>query len=177
MSKIIEKDPKTRSLGIPRAMLYYRYRILWKHFFDELGMDIRLSPPTNREILQQGTAAAMDEACLSTKIYLGHVQSLLKQCDLILVPRIASFGHQRVMCTKFQALYDLTCNTFPEYSEKFISYNIDIPEKKEEEGALLDLAARLGFSRKAAKNAYKQAKKAEQEDWKQRCRTQERLYQ
>ncbi|MCD8054222.1 MAG: acyl-CoA dehydratase activase-related protein [Lachnospiraceae bacterium] len=177
MSKNIVKEPDTRRLGIPRAMLYYRYRVLWKRFFDELGLEVRLSPPTNRDILQQGTAAAMDEACLSTKIYLGHVRSLLDGCDLILVPRVASFGHQRVMCTKFQALYDLTCNTFPEYREKFISYNIDIPEKKDEEGALLALAAGLGFPRKAARNAYKQAKKAEQEDWKQRCRTQERLYQ
>lgn len=55
-------------IGLPRAMLYYRYGILWRAFFQELGMETAVSDPTDRKILEQGTALAIDEACLSLKI-------------------------------------------------------------------------------------------------------------
>ena len=40
-------------IGIPRGLYYYKYNILWKEFFKELGCDIIVSPETNFEILQQ----------------------------------------------------------------------------------------------------------------------------
>ena len=42
-------------IGLPRAMLYYRYRVLWRTFFQELGMETVISAATDRDI-SGGTA-------------------------------------------------------------------------------------------------------------------------
>ena len=69
----------TPVVGIPRALLYHRYGMLWSEFFDELGVKTVLSPQSNREILERGSAIAIDETCLSNKLYMGHFYSPLQQ--------------------------------------------------------------------------------------------------
>lgn len=160
-------------IGLPRALLYHRYAVLWNTFFDELGVERIVSPPTNKEILDRGSARAIDETCLSTKIYLGHVDWLLGRCDYILVPRICGWGIEREMCTKFESLYDLTCNVFRDTGQRFITYNIDPKAKQDEEEAFRQLGLELGFTRKEIKNAYKRAKKAESENNKKKLKIQE----
>ena len=44
-------ENNTLTIGLPRAMLYYRYSVLWRTFFQELGMETVDSGPTDREIL------------------------------------------------------------------------------------------------------------------------------
>lgn len=57
-------------------------------------------------------SARLEEACLATKIFPGHVRELIGKCDDILIPRISNFGLQQSICTKFEALYDMTANMF-----------------------------------------------------------------
>jgi predicted nucleotide-binding protein (sugar kinase/HSP70/actin superfamily) len=167
---------KAPVIGLPRAILYERYEILWKSFFSALGIKGIVSRPTNKEMIRQGASLAIDEACLSTKIYLGHVRSLIGKCDYILVPRISNFGLHRNMCTKFESLYDLVCNVFRDTNQKFIAYNVDVLQSIDEEKAFTDLGIVLGFDKKASLKAYKRAKKAELEDWKLKVRREESLY-
>ena len=164
---------QTITIGIPRAMLYYRCRVLWKTFFESLGASVVTSPPTNREILENGTALAIDEACLSLKIYLGHVRALVGKCDYILVPRFSNFGRHRNMCTRFEALPDLTQSVFRTSGQKFLSYNVDVLEKKTEEAAFLAMGQSLGYPARTVKKAYKQAKKAELADHRAQVKAQE----
>lgn len=164
-------------IGMPRALLHYRYSVLWESFFCQLGISTVVSGPTTKAILEEGTSRAIDETCLATKIFMGHVNSLIGKCDYIFIPRISNFGLQRSMCTKFEALYDMTANTFRGTGQKFISYNVDVKHKQDEEKAFLDLGIYLGFSRKEVQKAYKRAKKAELEDLKLKIKEQERLYQ
>ena len=63
---------KKIKIGIPRALLYYRYGVLWKYFLKKLGLNVILSPETNQTILDLGINNSIDESCLSSKIYLGH---------------------------------------------------------------------------------------------------------
>lgn len=167
---------KAPVIGLPRAMLYERYEVLWKSFFSALGMKGIVSRPTNKEMIRVGSSLAIDEACLSTKIYLGHVQALVGKCDYILVPRISNFGLKRNMCTKFESLYDLVCNVFRDTDQKFIAYNLDVLQKIDEEKGFIDLGMALGYDKKAAAKAYKKAKKAEAEDWKAKVHAEESLY-
>ena len=51
-------------IGIPQAMLYHRYAALWRAFFRELGMEIIVSGPTSRKMLEDGSNLAVDERCL-----------------------------------------------------------------------------------------------------------------
>ena len=122
-------------IGLPRAMLYHRYSMLWTVFFQQLGAEVVTSRPTDKEILDQGTALCVDEACLSEKIYLGHVKSLIGTCDYILVPRISNFGHKHMMCVRFEAMPDIVKNVFRDVSQKFLTYNLDVLQKQDEKSA------------------------------------------
>lgn len=169
-------EKHTAVIGLPRAMLYYRCHTLWRTFFQELGMETAVSPPTDREILERGTALAIDEACLSLKIYLGHVAVLVGKCDYILLPRISNFGRHRNMCTRFEALPDLVQNVFRGTEQKFLSYDVDVLLKKDEESAFIGLGRALGRSPKEAGRAYRQAKKAELAQHRTRVQRQEQLF-
>lgn len=177
MSKDVNRYQKQWTIGIPNGMLYCRYKTLWESFFSALGAKLIVSEPTNKELLQSGMEAAIDESCLSAKIYLGHVHALIGKCDYIFVPRISNWGRHRDMCTRFQSMYDLVTNTFRGTGQSFLGCDIDIMEKRTEEKAMLALAGELGASRKQAKEAYKTAKKKEAADWKARVKAQEKLYQ
>lgn len=79
-------------IGIPRALLYYRYHVLWNTFFQELGIETVISPHTNKTLMDAGSHYAIDENCLSSKLFFGHVSALEGKCDAVFVPRIANYG-------------------------------------------------------------------------------------
>ena len=169
-------EKHTITVGLPRAKQYYRYRTLWRAFFQELGIETVVSAPTDRDILERGTALAIDEACLSLKIYLGHAAALVGKCDYILVPRVSNFGFHRNLCTRFESMPDLVRNVFRNSEQKFLSYEVDELLKKGEEDAFVELGKALGCPVKAAKKAYKQAKKAELSQHKARVQKYEQMY-
>jgi predicted nucleotide-binding protein (sugar kinase/HSP70/actin superfamily) len=145
-------------IGIPKAFLYYKYQIMWRSFFEELGFEVVVSPNTNKNILDVGINYSIDESCTSAKVYMGHVEWLINKCDFIFVPRVVSFADGDATCTKFYGIYDIVRATFPE--AKFINYNIDYDEKQTEEMAYKKLGAELGASPKAVKAAYLKASAA-----------------
>lgn len=142
-------------VGLPRALLYHKYEILWKTFFKELGIDTMVSPITNKEILEMGKKFSIDEACLSLKIYMGHIYYLKDKANYILVPRIVSLEKNMKLCTNFSALYDIVRNTF---NIDILNYNIDVDKKKTEEDAFINMGKDLGFSKLLSAQAYKKAK-------------------
>lgn len=147
-------------IGIPRALLYYQYGPMWTAFFRALGAEVVLSPHTTKETLNRGTMLSIDETCLSSKIYMGHVEWLIGKCDRIFVPRIASFGKEGILCTKFEALYDLVGNTFRDRQIKLLDCEIDLKRGKSELSAYLHLGKKLGRGRAASFRAYLAAKQA-----------------
>ena len=158
-------------------MLYYRYRVLWRTFFAELDMETVVSAPTDREILEQGTALAIDEACLSLKIYLGHAAALMGKCDYILAPRVSSLGRHRSFCTRFESMPDLVRNVFRASGQKLLTYEVDEGmQRRDEESAFLEMGRSLGCPAKAVKRAYRLAKKADAAAWKERVQKHEQRY-
>ena len=114
---------KKIKVGIPRAFLYYRHSVLWKEFFEKLNCNIIISPETNKEIIELGKKYSIDESCLSSKMYMGHVAYLSDKCDYVLVPRICDYGKNNNVCVKFNALYDIAKNLFP--TVNILNYNIE----------------------------------------------------
>lgn len=92
-----------QTIGIPRGLLAYRDGVLWKHFFEKLGFQCVVSPKSDREILERGTARAVDETCLPFKMYLGHVMWLLGKCDAIFIPRTGGYQKREKFCTRYEA--------------------------------------------------------------------------
>lgn len=131
-------------IGLPRALLYYQYHDLWKTFFEELGCKVVVSDKSNQQILEDGINNSMDEACLSLKLYMGHIINLKDKCDYILVPRIICLKKHEKLCTNFSALYDIVRNTFPKIT--LLNYNIDVEKKETEFFAFVKMGKELGFS-------------------------------
>ena len=144
----------TPVVGIPRALLYHRYGMLWSEFFDELGVKTVLSPQSNREILERGSAIAIDETCLSNKLYMGHVDALIGKCDAIFIPRYSNYGRREGFCSRFEGLYDQARNVFRDTPQRFLSCNVDVLHHHSEAQAFEDLGKALGFSGRESRRAY-----------------------
>ena len=150
-------------IGIPRALYYYRYGALWKTFFSALGCEVILSPQTDRAILSQGSRYAIDESCLSAKIYLGHCAWLLDKCDFIFVPRMADLGRDKEFCLRFRAMPDVVFSTFRDEGVRIVSCDISMHKGKSEAAAFAELGKKLGFKKHQTLTAYLLAKQAEQQ--------------
>lgn len=131
---------KKIKIGIPRAFLYYRYYILWKTFFENLNCHIILSKETTSYIVSLGESYSVDESCLASKIYLGHVASLVDKCDYILIPRIDNYGKGKKVCVKFNGTYDVVKNLF---DINILDYNIDVTKFKYEFFGFLKMGLKL----------------------------------
>lgn len=94
-------------IGIPQALLYYKYSPLWDGFFSGLGVEVVLSGKTDKFILNLGVKAAENETCLPLKVFYGHVLSLKDKVDAIFIPRVVSIEKDAYTCPKFLGLPDM----------------------------------------------------------------------
>lgn len=146
-------------IGIPKAFLYYRYHILWKNFFTNLGFKIITSEDTTKEIIELGKKYSIDESCLSSKIYMGHVASLKDKSDYILIPRVENYGKGEKVCVKFNATYDLVKNLFQDY--QILDYNIEQTKQHYESLSLIKLGLKLTKNPFKVLKSYYMARKCE----------------
>lgn len=154
------------AIGIPRAMLYYRYGELWERFFQALGVSTVLSPPGSRGILENGTRLAPDESCLSLKMFMGHVEALIGRCGRIFIPRYSNYGFTDVFCTRYEGLYDQARNIFRAAGQRFITVNIDALNGSPESKAFESLGAELGFAAGESRRAWREAARALEQEQK-----------
>lgn len=75
--KDIHLGPQT--IGIPRAHQTWDMFPFLKTFFDELGLQIALSPPSTPSAVQHGVTLSRAEQCMPVKITLSHVDMILKK--------------------------------------------------------------------------------------------------
>jgi len=162
-------------IGIPKAFLYFKYQIMWRSFFEELGLEVVVSPNTNKAILDMGINSSIDESCTSAKVYMGHVEWLIGKCDFIFVPRIAIYENGDATCTKFYGIFDIVRATFPH--AKLVHINIDYDEGQTEWKAYKKLGQELGANPALVKKAYENASAALREYEKELQSAQEAAFQ
>ena len=95
------------TIGIPRALIYWKQPFFWESFFKNLGFDVVLSPETNKKIVDEGVKISDPETCFSNKVYWGHFLWLEGKCDMIFVPRLKTNKDKLEYCLRFFALPDL----------------------------------------------------------------------
>lgn len=132
-------------------MYYYYFKDLWINFFEYLGIDLVISPETNKEIMDLGLKYSTDEMCLSMKNLIGHIAYLQGKCDYILIPRIDNYGIDNQTCTNFLAMYDIINNLF---NIKILNYNISLKNKETELNGLIEVCKSLGINKKMVVDAY-----------------------
>mgnify|MGYP002682258493 CR=1 FL=1 len=104
---IYQGDGCRLKVGIPRGLLFYRFYSLWTTYLKELGVDIVISPPTNKLIIQHGLTYGIEEICFPVKVFLGHCYYLKDKVDLLFIPRMVSFSKNEYNCPKILGLPDV----------------------------------------------------------------------
>lgn len=141
-------------IGIPKALYYYYFNDLFISYFKELGICVVISKDTDKEIIELGSKYAIDEMCMSMKIFFGHVAYLSNKCDYLFVPVVDNFGLKDQMCANFLSLYELVDVYF---DTKLLDFKIDYLNKKTEKKGLISVGKKLGFNKKECLAAYKKA--------------------
>jgi len=144
------------TIGIPRALGYHRYGTLWETFFEELNIPYVVSAETNQKLLDDGLKHTVDESCLPLKLYMGHVASLLNQCDKLLVPRFLRLGKQEEFCVRFWGLTDTVQSTFE--GAELLTYHLKSRYFDTEPLGFLQMGRSLGKGTIASAKAYRIAK-------------------
>ncbi len=145
-----------QSVGLPRALLYYRYGTQWIAFFEALGRSVVVSDPSDRGIFEAGDAVSVDECCLASKLYLGHARSLIGKADTLFIPRIANTSRLKSFCTKFQALPDLVANSLADFHPHIISCVLEEQVTRTyARDSFVGLARRMGAGPREASAAWK----------------------
>jgi len=90
-------------IGIPKALMYYRYFPFWSTFFEELGWRVRVSDGLGKT----GRIIYFEDSCLPMKLLVTHAVSLKDQVDFLFVPRLVSLHRTFIMCPKFRGAPDI----------------------------------------------------------------------
>lgn len=106
-----------RRVGIPRALLYYKFSEMWVTFFKELGTEVIVSPRTTKKIKFESVKNAPDEDCYSTKLYFGHTLALKDKVDYLFIPRFGGDHYTYVGCPKFIGLAEVLRSQIPDLPE------------------------------------------------------------
>ena len=140
-------------IGIPRALLYYQYYPLWKTFFEELGAEVAVSSPTTQAMVTSGSSRVVADTCLPVKVFLGHVLSLVEECDYIFIPAIRSVRRKTYNCSKFLGLPDMTKAVIPE-SPPILDIDINIDKgRRDLYQAIYKLGRRFTWSPRKVRQA------------------------
>jgi len=106
------KEPTGRRplIGIPNIFYFNEYLPFYTKLLDELGIDIVVSPATNRDIVDTGLQSVISEACFPVKVALGHIRYLKEQdVDAIFLPSFinmnpAEEGRKGLACPHTQSI-------------------------------------------------------------------------
>jgi predicted nucleotide-binding protein (sugar kinase/HSP70/actin superfamily) len=157
-----ESETKTKKkikVGIPRALHFYRYFPFWKKLLEELDVEIILSPPTNKKIVEEGVTHGFGELCIPVKIYYGQTLKLVRDnpdLDYIFVPRYVAEVKEAYFCPKFLSLPDVI-KILPEVP-KILNFEVNVKEFPIATSAI-ELAKELGRTQNQALQAYREAQK------------------
>ncbi len=99
------------TVGIPKGLLYFNHHIFTENFFSELGLNVVVSPDTNKQILDEGVKSCVDDACLPVKVFHGHVCWLKSRCDYLLLPHYLSLEKGQKLCPMICGLVETVQNS------------------------------------------------------------------
>jgi predicted nucleotide-binding protein (sugar kinase/HSP70/actin superfamily) len=133
-----DKVKESRTIGIPRALVYYLHPALWETFLSELGLRVTVSSLTSRKTVEQAGLISESEHCLPIKLFDAHLAELAGKVDAVFVPRILSTLPGHIACPKLGALPDCARAQF---SGDFEVLSVDINEA---EFPLTESMAQLG---------------------------------
>ncbi|HYA93740.1 MAG TPA: acyl-CoA dehydratase activase-related protein [Thermodesulfobacteriota bacterium] len=143
-------------IGIPRALMFYRYLPLWRTFFERLGWRVVISDGAR----QKEKIIYFEDSCLPMKLLVTHAVQLKDKVDHLFVPRLVSIHPTYIMCPKFRGAPDIV-RIATEGNVSVIDETVDLRK-----GGIslfrsfLKIGEKLGTSRQESKRAFREAEKS-----------------
>lgn len=145
-------------IGIPEALLFYKYEPFIRTFFSNLDIETVYSQSTNQDILERGIKECVDEACLPIKIFVGHVSRLLEDCDKVAVPRLMKCQNGDSICPKFAGLPELA-GRVGNGNRLIFTDPIYLNDKKKFERTLIEQGRKMELAKDEVMGAYDKVEK------------------
>ena len=151
-------------IGIPRALMFYRYLPLWHTFFERLGWRVKISDGAR----QKEKIIYFEDSCLPMKLLVTHAVQLKDKVDHLFIPRLVSIHRTYIMCPKFRGAPDIV-RLATEGNVSILDETIDL--RKGGMSLLqtfLRIGEKLGASRQESKRALREAEESFsrfQKDW------------
>jgi len=140
-------------IGIPRALMFYRYFPLWKVFFEELGWRVIVSDGLGK----RGKLVYFEDSCLPMKLLITHSIDLKDKVDYLFVPRLVSLHRSYIMCPKFRGAPDIV-RLATEGTVSILDETIDLRMREHSMlRSFLKTGKRLGADEKEGKRAFQKA--------------------
>jgi predicted nucleotide-binding protein (sugar kinase/HSP70/actin superfamily) len=151
-------------IGIPRALMFYRYLPLWRAFFERLGWRVTVS----EGVKQKEKIIYFEDSCLPMKLLVTHAVRLKDKVDHLFIPRLVSIHRTYIMCPKFRGAPDIV-RLATEGDVSIIDETVDLRR-----GGIsllrsfMKMGEKLGTSRQESRKAFREAEKSFskfQKDW------------
>jgi predicted nucleotide-binding protein (sugar kinase/HSP70/actin superfamily) len=151
-------------IGIPRALMFYRYFPFWRPFFERLGWRVMVSDG----VKQKEKIVYFEDSCLPMKLLLTHAMQLKDKVDHLFIPRLVSIHRTYIMCPKFRGAPDIVRLAMGG-NVPIIDETVDLRK-----GGMslfqtfLRIGEKLGASRRESKEAFREAEQSFNEflrDW------------
>jgi predicted nucleotide-binding protein (sugar kinase/HSP70/actin superfamily) len=154
-------------IGIPRALMFYRFFPLWRAFFERLGWRVMVSEGVKRK----EKIIYFEDSCLPMKLLVTHAFQLKDTVDHLFIPRLVSLHRTYIMCPKFRGAPDVV-RLATEGKVSVIDETVDLRK----EGipllrSFMNIAEKLGTSRQESRRAFREAEESFskfQKDWGER---------
>jgi len=89
------------TIGIPAALMYYRFLPIWRSLLEMNGHTIIVSQPPQGGFLDRRQMPGPPDLCLPVKLMLLHAGDLIGRCDFLFVPRLISVEKKTYNCPIF----------------------------------------------------------------------------
>ena len=151
-------------VGIPRALMFYRYFPFWRPFLEGLGWRVMVSDG----VKQKEKIVYFEDSCLPMKLLVTHAMQLKDKVDHLFIPRLVSVHRTYIMCPKFRGAPDIVRLAMGG-NVSIIDETIDL---RKGGMSLLQtyqkIGEKLGASRQESKKAFREAEESFskfQKDW------------
>ena len=94
-------------VGIPRGLLFFKFRHQWALNLNAGRVEITISPETTEDILADGIMHSLSDLCLPVKAFFGHVIALKDRVEYLFIPRIIRIEPSAYLCPKVIGLPDM----------------------------------------------------------------------
>jgi predicted nucleotide-binding protein (sugar kinase/HSP70/actin superfamily) len=143
-------------IGIPRALMFYRYFPLWRAFFERLGWRVIVSDG----VKQKEKIIYFEDSCLPMKLLVTHAAQLKDKVDHLFIPRLVSIHRTYIMCPKFRGAPDIV-RLATEGKVSIIDETVDlrkggIPLLR----SFVKVGEKLGTSRQESRRAFREAEES-----------------